>query len=81
MRKITILIGDLMRGLGAVLIASPLALYWFIHGDYDRYIWIINGPAPFDSFGSGPFQLWMFIGLIVCGFFFMALSGRLKKEE
>lgn len=81
MRKTTILISDLMRGFGAVLIASPLALYWFIHGDYDRYIWIINGPAPFDSFGSGPFQLWMYIVLIICGAFLMVLSGKSNRKR
>jgi hypothetical protein len=30
---------------------------WWLHGDYDRYIWIINGPFPFSHLGSGPLQM------------------------
>lgn len=52
---------------GFLLVLSPLALYWFIHGDSDRYVWIISGPAPFSSFGSGPFQLFMYVCLVVLG--------------
>ncbi|WP_198668954.1 hypothetical protein [Homoserinimonas sp. OAct 916] len=52
---------------GILLVLSPLVLYWFIHGDSDRYLWIISGPAPFSSFGSGPFQLFMYAGLVVFG--------------
>ncbi len=64
--------------IGLFFLASPLLLYGFIHGDYDRYIWIINGPHPFSSFGGGPFQMWMFIGLTLIGALFIALSGCLK---
>jgi hypothetical protein len=35
-----------------------LDLLWL---DYDRYVWLINGPAPFAGFGSGPFQLWFHV--------------------
>jgi hypothetical protein len=45
----------------------PFFLYWLIHGDYDRYIWLINGPPPFDEFGSGPFQLLMYLGFFSTG--------------
>jgi hypothetical protein len=45
----------------------PLFLYWLIHGDYDRYVWLINGPAPFDQFGGGPFQLFMGVGFLALG--------------
>ncbi len=80
MRKTNKFICDLIRGLGAVLIVSPLALYCFIHGNYERYIWIINGPAPFKYFGSGPFQLWMYLGLFVCGILVLVLSGKMKRD-
>jgi len=33
--------------------------YWLIHGDYERYVWLISGPAPFDQLGSAPVQLWL----------------------
>lgn len=65
--------------IGLFFLSSPLLLYWFIHGDYDRYIWIINGPHPFSSFGGGPFQLWMFIGLMLIGAAFTWLSRRIKR--
>ena len=53
--------------LGCLFILSPLLLYWFIHGDYDRYMWIINGPYPFSDFGSGPVQIWMDFVLVLIG--------------
>lgn len=58
---------SLLLGLGTILLFSPFALYWWIHGDYDRYLWIINGPYPYSSFGGGPFQLVMGLGLFLCG--------------
>ena len=27
---------------------SPAILYWFIHGNYERYIWILDAPFPFS---------------------------------
>lgn len=54
-------------GAGLLLVVSPVILYWFIHGDPDRYLWIISGPAPFDSFGSGPFQLYLYACLVIAG--------------
>ncbi len=48
-----------MLGLGLIAVVSPVFFYWFIHGDTDRYLWIINGPPPFDQFGGGPYQLWI----------------------
>ena len=38
------LISSLLIGLGVIAAFSPFALYWWIHGDYNRYIWIIQGP-------------------------------------
>ena len=54
-------------GAGLLLVVSPVILYWFIHGDPARYLWIISGPAPFSSFGSGPFQLYLYVGLVITG--------------
>ena len=62
-----------MLGVGVVFLVSPFALYWFIHGDYDRYIWIINGPFPFSHFGGGPFQMVMYLVLFFGGVFLVAL--------
>ena len=54
-------------GAGLLLVVTPVILYWFIHGDPERYLWIISGPPPFSSFGSGPFQLYMYAGLVFSG--------------
>ena len=47
---------DLLLGLGLVFIISPIILYWFIHGNYERYIWILNGPYPFSLLVEGHFS-------------------------
>lgn len=57
---------------GAFLMASPVALYLFIHGDAERYAWIISGPEPFSNFGSGPYQLRMYVGLFALGSILLA---------
>lgn len=43
--------------IGSLFILSPFILYWFIHGNYHRYMWLISGPFPFSQLGSGPVQL------------------------
>lgn len=53
--------------IGIVLLATPALLYWWIHGDYDRYLTIINGPFPFSHLGGGPFQLVVYGGLFLLG--------------
>jgi hypothetical protein len=61
------LLSSLLLGWGVLLLLAPVPLYWFIHGDSQRYLWIINGPFPFSSFGGGPFQLFTYVGLAVLG--------------
>jgi hypothetical protein len=56
-----------------------MILYWFIHGNYKRTIWIINGPYPFSHFGGGPFQLFISISLFVIGISCIGISVFLKK--
>lgn len=58
---------SLSLGLGLILVVSPAFFAWLIHGNSDRYLWIINGPPPFDQFGGGPFQLWTLGALPVLG--------------
>ena len=64
----------LFMGVSLIFLISPFLMYQFIHGDYERYVWIINGPFPFSNFGSGPFQLWMYAGLIFLGLICMVVS-------
>lgn len=70
---------DLLLGIGFLFAISSIILYWFIHGDYERYIWIINGPYPFSHFGGGPFQLFMYVGLFIVGLGLVAISRFLKR--
>jgi hypothetical protein len=78
MKNLIQIVSSLCLGLSFILFVSPIFLYWFIHGDYDRYIWIINGPFPFSHLGGGPFQLWTFIGLLFLGLIFVGLFLFLK---
>lgn len=75
------LILDLLLGLGFIFAISPAILYWFIYGNHERYIWIINGPYPFSHFGGGPFQLIMFVGLFLVGIGLIMISVILKKRN
>ncbi|MDD2494638.1 MAG: hypothetical protein PHE29_05540 [Tissierellia bacterium] len=74
-------VSDLLLGLGFVFIISPAILFWFIHGNNDRYIWIINGPYPFSHFGGGPFQLFVSVGLFIIGIGVIGISMLLKKRS
>lgn len=64
---------SILLSIGMMLLVSPFALYWFIHGDYNRYIWIISGPFPLSYFGGGPFQMAMGLLLFFGGAFLIAL--------
>lgn len=66
--------------IGIVFILSPFLLYWFIHGDYERYIWIIKGPYPFSHFGSGPAQLFMYVCLFLIGIGFLFATFIQKRK-
>ena len=65
---------SLFLGFSFIFFVSPLFLYWFIHGNSNRYVWIINGPYPFSNFGGGPYQLWMGIGLLIVGVICLVIS-------
>ncbi|MCA0970813.1 hypothetical protein LCM20_09445 [Halobacillus litoralis] len=85
MRVLYKLLSSLFLGLSLLFFLSPVGLYWFIHGDDDRYVWIIKGPYPFSQFGSGPFQLWMGIGLVltgvICAVISLVFSWLQKRQE
>ncbi|PIU98541.1 hypothetical protein COS61_00810 [Candidatus Wolfebacteria bacterium CG03_land_8_20_14_0_80_40_12] len=66
--------------MGAILVFSPILLYWWIHGDYNRYLWIISGPFPYSHFGGGPFQLVLYSGLFLAGVLFFAITFILRKK-
>lgn len=59
-----------LLGVGVLTALSPFALYWWIHGNDERYRWIISGPSPYDQFGGGPYQGAMYLSLL----FFAAIE-------
>jgi len=67
-----------LHGIGVSLILLPLALYWWIHGDHDRYLWIIRRPPPFSNLGSGPYQLRLYGILILAGISLTGVVAILK---
>jgi len=71
---------SILSGTGIIFIFSPLLLYWWIYGDYNRYLWIISGPFPYSHFGSGPFQLVLYGGLFLIGILFFTTAFILRKR-
>lgn len=67
--------------LGLFFIISPVLLYWFIHGSYNRYLRIINGPYPFRNLGGGPYQLWLYVLLILIGMVLIGVSLNFKNKN
>jgi len=80
-QKLKMFISDLLLGLGFVFVISPAILYWFIHGNYDKYIWIINGPYLFSKFGGGPFQMFVSVGLFIIGICLIGISRILMNKR
>jgi hypothetical protein len=80
MKKLKFILSDLLLLLGIEIFLCPFILYWFIHGDYERYIWIINGPFPFSSFGGGPFQMLMYVSLFIIGAILIIISLIAKRK-
>jgi hypothetical protein len=75
-------LGDLfssLLGLGAILLASPFFLWWWIHGSYERYVWIISGPYPYDNLGGGPFGVMVYAGLFAAGFVLTSIAPTLRS--
>lgn len=83
-RRIADFVLHFLFDLGLIIFLSPLILGWWIHGDYDRYLWIISGPWPYSSMGSGPFQMAMAMGLFLVGLAIMVVAlilGRAFKKK
>ncbi len=65
--------------LGCLFLISPLFIYYLIHGNQERYVRIINGSPPFDKFGGGPFQLYMYLGLLIISIIFFIIYYIMNK--
>lgn len=81
MKKTKLNLSRILLFIGIGISFSSIILYWFIHGDYERYIWIINGPFPFSSFGGRPFQLLMYVGLFILGVTLIAASLFINRKN
>ena len=73
------IINSILFGLSIIFMISPFLLYQWIHGNYERYIWIIGGPNPYDKFGSGPYQLYMCLGLFFIGVIIFTSAFLLRR--
>lgn len=72
-------ISSCILGLGCMLLLSPFIFNWFLHGDDTRYLWIINGPPPFNQWGSAPLQLAIEGGLFFTGIVLVVVVIILRK--
>ncbi len=73
-------VASIMLAIGILFLLSPIVLYWWINADYERYLWIINGPEPFSNFGSGPYQLVLYGALILVGIMFIVVARVLRRR-
>ncbi len=73
-------ITDLIMGLGFILIFCPILIYWFIHGNYYRYIWIVSGPYPFNAITGGTFQ-YIFYGAFILAGIALITIGIISKRS
>jgi len=85
MPKITKITSALALILGTSLFLSPLLLIW-ITDDYQRYVWVINGPYPFNTLYDGPMMLRLtaclyFLGGILLAISFLLIKGYTKSKK
>lgn len=78
MRK---LLSDFFLAVGTVFSLSPILLYWFIHGSYERYIWMIHQSYPLSAFGGGPFQMVLGLGLLLLGVSLLGIGWILRSDD
>lgn len=80
MSKIVKIATILLLVLGIIFLSLPLIFSWLI-SDYERYVWLINGPYPFSHLGSGPFQLRLMTLLGCLGVVSLTISILLRKNK
>lgn len=79
MKRILVLLNLIFQSFGVTLLFSPLFYIWLIHGSYERYIWIINGPKPFNGLGGGPNQFWLSLISVAIGIVFIYISRLITR--
>ena len=79
-KKATEIVSSIILDIGILFLLSPVLLYWWIHADYERYLWIINGPGLLSNFGSGPYQLVLYGVLALVGIMFIVVARILRRR-
>lgn len=74
-------IQTILLTLAIIVFLIPVILYYWINGNLERYLWIISGPPPYCYFGSGPYQLRMYLIFIGIGLFFLVFSFILRHKK
>lgn len=74
------ILSSLILCFGTFCLILPLIIYCLVHGNYQRYLWIINGPYPCNLLGSSTFQLWLTISLFILGLSAIGLGLILRKK-
>lgn len=69
-----------LLGVGITFVLAAPAFWWWVNGSRERYLWIINGPAPYNRFGSGPLQLWIGVLLAAIGVVLFTLGAVLRQK-
>ena len=69
-----------LLGVGITSVLAAPAFWWWVNGNRERYLWIINGPPPYDRFGSGPLQLWIGVLLAATGVGLFMLGAILRGK-
>ncbi len=72
---------SILFGAGIIFLISPFLLYQWIHSDYERYLRIISGPDPYSKFGGGPYQLIMYLSLLLVSIMLITVSFLLRKKH
>lgn len=61
------IVSSLLLGAGALLPLVPIIFVSWMHRADERYMWVIRGPYPFDSMGSGPFLIGLELKFLLAG--------------
>jgi hypothetical protein len=82
-RKLELLL-DAVFIIGLVFPFICLLFLFWMRADRNNYLWVINGPYPFNQLGSGPFVVWIGPLVLFASSLCMLLSAvgkqALKKQ-
>ena len=71
----------LLFGMGSVFLSWAIVVSHYLSINKYR-VWIIQGPAPFDQMGGGPYMLSKYIGWMILGFGLIVMSlVKLRSQD